>query len=117
MEVKFLSSSEQAVFNDTIHDGGELSKLFFLFLSELESNCDHDSVMVSFDDDALHASIEDTPYLVIFDEGQQQISLEKWDSMSQDYVWQQDWDFDEDSVEEAADYISSQIYYGDGDDT
>lgn len=116
MEVKFLSSSEQAVFNDAIQGGGELSKLFFLFLSELESNCDHDTVMISFDGDVLRASIEDTPYLVLFDEDQQQISLEEWDPMSQDYVWQQDWDFDDDSVEEAADYISSQIYYGENGD-
>lgn len=113
MEVKFLSSNEQATFNEAVHEGSEVTKLFFLFMSELEANCDHDTVMVSFDDEVLRASIEDSSFLVLFDEASQSVILEKYDEIAEGHVYDREWDFDEDAVEELVDYVSGQIFYGD----
>lgn len=110
MSVKFISPSSQSEFSQLLQSGGELRELFGLFMAQLELNTDYDTGMVGFEPDgSLRCRIEDSPFLVIFAEGQQQIYLQRCDEDDEIFLDVNEWDFDEDAVEEVVDYIGDQI--------
>jgi hypothetical protein len=109
MSVKFLSHADQSEFSQMLYGDSELKEFFPLFMTHLELETNYDTVMVSFDGDILRAAIEDSPFLLEFDEGNQSLSLEKLDSDSYEYHIIEEWDFDEDAVEEVVDFIRGQV--------
>lgn len=108
MEVEYLSNHEQATFASLLAEGSELVTLFTFFAAEMEEGSDYASCMVSFDgDDILRARINDSPYLVVFDEGEQIIILEKFDDEDVESTVDSTDNLDEDGACTIADIICS----------
>lgn len=113
MSIKFLTTSDQNGFSQLLDTDSELKQLFLLFMTQLEINSDFDQVMVGVTDEGLKVQIEDSPLLVDFNEQDQMITLyrtREQESGLDDAEELQSWDFDEDAIEEAVDFISSQIF-------
>jgi hypothetical protein len=110
MDIRYLSAAEAAQFGSMIHDDSELAELFGSFMLQMDVDTDFDSVMISFEDETvLRAGIEDSPYVVVFDEPAQTIRLEQGKST-------EEFDFDEDGVETVVDVMASRILTKEYDD-
>jgi len=110
MSVKFISPTAQNEFQQLLSEGGELRELFALFMAQLEMNTDYDTTMVGFEGDgSLRARVEDSPFLVIFDQSILQILVQRCDEDDEIFLDVNEWDFDEDAVEEVVAYIGDQV--------
>lgn len=111
MEIKYLSSSEAALFSEMIHEGGELAELFATFMVQLDVDTDFESVMVSFEDPyILRVVIEDSPYIVVLDEPEQSIFLyavSEFEDDDDDLC--DEYDLDEDGIETVIDVMVSRV--------
>lgn len=113
MSLKFTATSAQNQFLQLLQNGGELRELFLLFVAKLDVLTDYKLGMISFDPDgSLICLVEDLPFLVVFKEAQQAISLQRFDEDNEIFLDVNQWDFDEDAVEEMIDYINDQILTG-----
>lgn len=108
MQINYESAADEAQFGEMVHSGSELSELFGGFLLQLECDSDYDTVLVSFDDeDVIRVVVEDSPYVVVFDDSQQTVTLfvSDYGELEEDGQY----DFDDDGVETVVDVISSRI--------
>ena len=112
MDIQYLSSSDQAQFAELLRDDAELIHIFGQLMVQLEVDSDYDSVMLSFTaDNRLRVAIDDSPYIVVLDEDEQDITLlsrsEFDDEGSEEFLEQSD--FDDDGVEIIVDIMASRI--------
>lgn len=111
METQYLSSSDQAQFSAIVHDGGELPDLFAQLMVQMDVDTDYSSVIVScLDGMTIRVSVDDSPYYIILDEQEQEISL----YTTGEYADEGDrldgpFDFDEDGIDEVVDIMASRI--------
>lgn len=109
MSVKFFAHNDQSQFAEILRSNCELRELFPLFMTRLELETDYDSVVLVCIPDNIRANIEDSPFMVEFDEVDQIISIHKRDEYSENYDLMEEWDFDEDSVEELVSFIADKV--------
>lgn len=114
MDIEYLSNHEEATFANLMAEDNELITLFAFFASEMDEGSDYKSLLVSFDGPRiLRASVCDSPYLVIFNQEEQQIILQQ---LSDDGVPAEDSvdNLDEDGAETIADIICSRYVAEEG---
>lgn len=119
MDIQYLSSSDQAMFADIVHDGAELATLFSQLMVQMDVDTDYSSVIVScLDAMTVRIAVDDSPYIVILDEQAQQITLYTRSAYNEeeedDFV--DDFDFDEDGIEMVIDIMISRIFTEDTDE-
>tara|TARA_Y100001001_G_scaffold163782_1_gene193826 strand:+ start:22808 stop:23161 length:354 start_codon:yes stop_codon:yes gene_type:complete len=109
MNIEYLSQHELALFNDMIHQDGDLANLFGRLIVEMEVDTDYDTVLVSFDDDTtLRIAVEGSPYIVVMDEDLQTIELYLRGD-SEEPELDEECDFSEDGVMTVVDTMASRV--------
>jgi hypothetical protein len=111
METQYLSTSDQAQFSTIVHEGGELADLFAQLMVQMDVDTDYSSVMVScLDEMTIRISVDDSPYYIIMDEREQEISLytegeygDEGDRLDGPF------DFDEDGIEMVVDIMACRV--------
>lgn len=117
MDIQYLSSSDQAQFAEILHDGGELPDLFAALMLQMSVDTDYSAVMVSCEsDEVLRVVVEDSPYIIVLDGEQQQITLYTRSDFGDLEEFDGDYDFDDDGVEIVIDIMASRILSGENDD-
>lgn len=112
MKINFLSSAEEASFSELLHGESELTELIGSFLLKLGIETDYDTVIISFESDHIvRIRVEESPFLIIFNEDEQRIELEQDDGYSTDEI------FELDGVESIVDIIADRVFTSeDGDE-
>ena len=115
MLINFVSSSSENQFLELIDEGGgETYTLLCFFMDNMPDDSKHDSGVIDMSiDDQIQCRIENSPFLVIFNEATQKITLQQCDDDDDDiFLEVSEWDYDEDAVEEVIDYMDSRILTG-----
>lgn len=111
METQYLSSSDQAQFSAIVHDGGELADLFAQLMVQMDVDTDYSSVIVScLSENTIRVSVDDSPYYIILDELEQEITLYTESDYLDDHINSDGpFDFDEDGIEMVVDIMACRV--------
>lgn len=111
METQYLSSADQAQFSAIVHDGGELPELFAQLMVQMDVDTDFSSVMVSCPEETmLRISVDDSPYYIIMDELEQEITLYTTGEYADDTDrLDGPFDFDEDGIDMVVDIMACRV--------